>query len=187
MKEIVKHAIFLVFLFCINSNLFSQTEENWVEIDTYDPLEGVWEGNAVSYVKSNFNNMIFETNLNIDIIFSYRKKDDFVSSVIRIDFTDFLTDLVNIKGVKEAGFTKEILWEMFQDELDDDSISFYNYSILIENTELAAEYFASDSRGKFMINKNKDTLLLIYYEPTFVIGIGDSGFTRMTFIRKFKL
>jgi len=180
----VKYIIFLVFLFCINSNLFSQAEENWTEIVNYDQLEGIWEGNAVSYVKSNFNNMIFETKLNIGIIFSYRKKDDFVSNVIRIDFTDFLTDLVNIRGVKEAGFTKEILWEMFKDELLNDSISFYNYSILIENKESADEYFASDSRGKFMINNNKDTLLLMYYEPTFVIGIGDSGFTRMIFKKR---
>jgi hypothetical protein len=187
MKKIVKHTIFLIFLFCINNNLFPQAEENWTELDSYDHLEGVWEGSAVSYVKSNFNYMLFETNLNITIIFSYRKRDDFVSSVIRIDFMDFLTDLENIRGVKEAGFTKEKLWEMFKDELENDSISFYNYSILIENTELAAEYFASDSRGKFMINKNKDTLLLIYYEPTFVIGIGDTGFTRMIFKRKFKL
>jgi len=183
----VKYTIFLVFLFCINSNLFSQAEGNWTEIDAYDQLEGVWEGNAVSNIKSNFNNIIFETNLYIDIIFSYRKRDTFVSSVIRIDFSDFLTDIENIKGVKEAGFTKEILWKMFKDELEDDSISYYNYSILIENTESASEYFASDSRGKFLIDKDQDTLLLIYYEPVFVMGIGDSGFTKMIFKRKFKL
>ncbi|WP_461256245.1 hypothetical protein [Treponema sp. R80B11-R83G3] len=186
MKKIVKYAVFLIFLFCINSSLYSQAEENWTDLDTYDQLEGVWEGSAVSHVKSDFINSVFETNLNIGIIFSYRKRDAFVSSVIKFDFTDFLTDLENIKGVKELGFTKEILWKMIKDEIDDDSISFDQYSILVESTELAADYFASDSRGKFLINKNKDTLLLIYYEPSFVLGIGDSGFTRMIFKRKYK-
>jgi hypothetical protein len=187
MKKIVKYAIFLIFIFCINNDLFPQAEENWEELNNYDQLEGVWEGNAVSHVLTNFSNTILETNLNISIIFSYRKRDNFVSSVTKIDFTEFLTDLENIKGMKEAGYTKENLWKIFKSELEDDSISFDQYSVLIENTELASDYFASDSRGKFLINKNKDTLLLTYYEPSFVIGIGDSGFTRMIFKRKFKL
>jgi len=187
MEKIVKYTIFLVFLSCINNNLFPQAEENWIELDNYEQLEGIWEGNAVSNIKSDFNYTLFETNLNISIIFSYRKRDDFVSSVIKFDFTEFLADLIKIKGVKEAGFTKENMWEIFKDELGNDYFTFNNYSLFIESTELAAEYFASDSRGKFMINKNKDTLLLIYYEPSFVIGIGDSGFTRMIFRRKYKL
>jgi hypothetical protein len=33
----------------------------------------------------------------------------------------------------------------------------------------------------------KGYVTLIYYEPTLVIGIGDTGFTRMIFKRKFKL
>jgi len=181
------YAIFLFFLFYINNNLFPQAEESWTEIDTYDHIEGVWEGNAVSHVKTNFNNIIFETNLNIGIIFSYRKRDEFVSSVIKFDFTDFLADLENIKGMKEAGYTKDNIWKIFKKELENDIFTFNNYSLFIESTELAAEYFASDSRGKFLINKNKDTLLLIYYEPSFVIGIGDTGFTRMIFKKKYKL
>ena len=187
MKKIVKYTIFLIFLFCINNNLFSQAEENWAEIVTYDLLEGVWEGNAVSHVITDFNNIVLETDLNITIVFSYRKRDGFVSSVIKFDFTDFLSDLENIKGMKEAGFTKDIMWRIFKDELDNDIFTFDRYSLFIESTEPAAEYFASDSRGKFMVNKNKDTLLLIYYEPSFVIGIGDSGFTRMIFKKRFVL
>jgi len=187
MKKIVKYTMFLVFLFLININLFSQTEEGWSDLVTYEQLEGVWEGNAVSHIKTNFSNIIFETNLNITIIFSYRKRDEFVSSVIKFDFTDFLNDLANIKGVKEAGFTKDNLWETFKRELKNDLFIIDNYSLFIEDTEPAAEYFASDPRGKFMINKNKDTLLLIYYEPSFVIGIGDTGFTRMIFKRRFVL
>jgi len=187
MKKIVKYTIFLVFLFLININLFSQTEEGWTEIVTYEQLEGVWEGNAVSLIKTSISNISFETNLNITIIFSYRKRDAFVSSVIKFDFEDFLNDLSNIKGVKESGFTKDNLWETFKSELKNDLFILDNYSLLVESTEPAVEYFASDSRGKFMINKNKDTLLLIYYEPSFVIGIGDTGFTRMIFKRRFVL
>jgi len=183
----VKYTIFLVLLLCIKNNLFPQADENWVEIVNYDQLEGVWEGNAVSHVITDFNNMVFETNLNISIIFSYRKRDAFVSSVVKFDFTDFLTDLENIKGMKEAGFTKDIMWKIFKDELENDLFTFDHYSLLIESTEPAAEYFASDSRGKFMVNKNKDTLLLIYYEPSFVIGIGDTGFTRMIFKKRYIL
>jgi hypothetical protein len=159
-----------------------------VELVTYDLLEGVWEGNAVSHIITDFNNIVFETDLNITIVFSYRKRDAFVSSVIKFDFSDFLTDLENIKGMKEAGFTKETIWKIFKNELENDDIfTFDQYSLFIENTEPAAEYFASDSRGKFMVNKNKDTLLLIYYEPSFVIGIGDSGFTRMIFKKRYIL
>jgi len=187
MKKIVKYTIFLIFLFCINNNLFSQADENWTELIAYDQLEGVWEGTAVSYIKTNINNIVFETSLNISIIFSYRKRDVFVSSVTKIDFSDFLTDLENIRGMKEAGLTRENLWKIFKDELDNNVFTFDRYSLFIESTEPAVEYFASDARGKFLINKNKDTLLLIYYEPSFIMGIGDSGFTRMIFKKRFVL
>ena len=183
MKKAVKYVIALILVFYINNNnLFSQEEGSWIEIDSFDRLEGEWEGTAISFVKSNIHNIEFESVLNISITFNYKKGDENVVSIIKIDFSDFITDLENIRGVRESGFTREKLWEVFKNELKDTSvIKFDHYSLFFENTELAAEYFASDSRGRFLINKNKDLLILIYFEPAFVIGIGDSGFTKMTF------
>jgi hypothetical protein len=181
MKNIIKYTILLIFLFCINNNLFLQAEENWTEINSDNMPEGEWEGNATSLVKSNFNNTKFESKLNISMTFNYKKGETTVSSVTRIDFTDFITDLENMKEIKELGYTKEILWQIFKNALESDVFTFDKYSLLFETTELAAEYFASDSRGTFLISKNEDMLLLTYFEPSFVLGIGDSGFTKMIF------
>jgi len=182
----MKYTIALVLIFCIkNINLFSQAGENWLEIDSYDKLEGVWEGNAISAIRGIFQNTEFESVLNISMIFSYKKGEAFVSSFVRNDFTGFLKDLENMEGMKERGFTKESIWEILKTALENDFFTFNHYSLFYENSALAVEYFASDSSGKFLINSNKDTLLLIYYEPSFILGIGDSGFTEMIFKKIF--
>jgi hypothetical protein len=185
-KKILMYTTAFILIFCINNiNLFSQTEENWTDIDSYDGLEGEWEGNAVSVIRGVFQNKEFESVLNISMIFSYKKGKAFVTSFVKTDFTYLLTDLENIEGMKEKGYTKENIWEMLTDALENDFFTFNNYSLFYENSALAVEYFASDARGKFMINNNKDTLLLIYYEPSFILGVGDSGFTEMIFKKIF--
>jgi hypothetical protein len=176
-------------VFFINNNLFSQEDENWTQIDSYDNydnLEGYWEGTAISVIKGNILNTEFKSNLNISLLFNYKKGDKFVSSGVKIDFNNMLTDLEKLKEFKERGYTKESMWEILKSELKKGNFKFDRYSILIENTESADEYFASDSKGQFLINKDKDTLLLIYHEPSFILGIGDSGFTRMIFKKPIK-
>jgi hypothetical protein len=177
----------LIFLFCINNNLFSQADENWVEINSNNMPEGEWEGNAISHVKSNFHNTKFESKLNISMTFNHEKGAAFVSSITRIDFTDFLTDLENIREIKESGYTKENIWKILKNAFESDIFTFDQYSLLFESRELAVEYFASDSRGTFLISKNEDMLLLTYFEPSFILGIGDSGFTKMIFKKKLKV
>jgi len=187
MKKIVKYTILIILIFYINDNLFSQEDENWIEIDSYDIFDGEWEGNAVSYIKSNYNNTEFESLLNISMTYNYKKGDKVVSSVVKIDFSVFLTDLANMDAMKKEGYTKDIIWEMFKNLLRTDFFKFNNYSVSYENSSPAVEYFASDSEGKFLTNKNKDILLLIYYKPRFILGIGDSGFTKMIFRKKNKI
>jgi hypothetical protein len=167
--------------------LFSQAEENWAEIDSYNMPEGEWEGNAISLVRSNFDSTKFESKLNISMTFNHEKGGVIVSSILKIDFTDLVADLENMKEIKERGYTKESIWKIFKNVLESDIFTFGQYSLFIESTELAVEYFASDSRGTFLINKNKDMLLLTYFEPSFILGIGDSGFTKMIFKKKLKV
>jgi hypothetical protein len=178
----MKHIIVFILIFFINnSNLFSQTEETWSELNSYDRLEGEWEGRAISHVRNNFGNTEFESNLHLTMTFNYKNGEAIVSSIVKFDFTDYLTDLANREEMKENGYTIESIWEILKGEMEDDFFTFGHYSLFYENSALAIEYFASDSRGYFLIDKNEDTLLLIYYEPSFILGIGDSGFTEMIF------
>ena len=173
-------------LFSINNNLFAQEGKSWIEIDSYDGLEGQWEGSAVSLVKFYITNtVVFETSLNINMIFNYKKGEENVSSIVKFDFTDFLTVFESLEEVKEEGITKEAVWEMFKMRLGN-SFKFDHYSMIYEDTEPAVDFFASDSGGRFLMNRNKDMLLLIYYEPSFVLGMGDSGFTKMIFRKTLK-
>jgi hypothetical protein len=187
MGKVAKCSIVFFLLFCINNNLFSQEGKSWIEIDSYDGLEGEWEGNAVSQIQNTYNETEFVSKLNITITFNYKKGDENVSSIIKIDFTDFLTDLENTKEVNETGFTKEDMWDELRNTFTGTPIKFDRYSLVLESTEPADEYFASDSNGRFLMNKNKDMLLLIYYEPSFIIGIGDLGFTKMIFRKALKV
>jgi hypothetical protein len=181
MEKAVKCSIVILLLFCINNNLFAQTGKSWIEIDSYDSLEGEWEGSAISGVKYYISEtVVWETSLNIIMIFNYKKGEEDVSSITKFDFTDFLTFFENLEEVKEEGITKEEVWEMFKMQLGS-SFKYDHYSLIYEDTEPADEFFASDSRGRFLMNRNKDELLLIYYEPAFVLGMGDSGFSKMIF------
>jgi hypothetical protein len=38
---------------------------------------------------------------------------------VKFDFTDYLTDLANREEMKENGYTKESIWEILKDELED--------------------------------------------------------------------
>jgi len=184
MKKFVKCAAALVLIFCAgNAGLFPQAGEDWTEIDSYDELEGEWDGNAVSFVRGVFQNTEFESILDISMTFSYKKDDEAVLSFVGVDLSRLLTDLENLDEMKEKGFTKENLWEILKSALENDFFEFYEYVIIYENSAWADEYFASDANGKFLINGDKDALLLTYYEPSFILGIGDSGFTEMIFRR----
>jgi hypothetical protein len=179
MKNIKQPMIILVFIFCINNNLFSQADDNWTDLNNYEELEGQWEGMATSNVKTN----LFKSIINITWIFKYKKDDILVTSIINFDFNNLLNDLENTEEAKERSFSKEIIWQTFKLYFQDDHISFDHYSLNFDNSAVASEYFASDSRGKFLINRNKDMLRLIYYEP-FILGIGDLGFTEIVFRKK---
>jgi hypothetical protein len=180
---IMKYAIAFLLLFCIeNSTLFPQAEESWIKIgSSYDELEGEWEGTAISPVRIDINNKTFESRLNISMVFNYKKGDTLVSSFVKIDFAEFLTDLVNTDGMKERGYTRENIWELYKNSIRADGIRYNQYSLIVDNKEPAGEFFASGSTGKFFKNENQDALLLVYYEPSFILGIGDLGFTKMIF------
>jgi len=184
MNKYIFVTIFFILLLCINSNLFSQTEDKWTNIDSYENLDGEWEGKAISLVKINNFNTEFVSLLNVSMTFNYKKGDTIVSSIVKYDFADFLKDLENIKEMKENGHTKESIWKIFRGMLENGFFSFDQYSLSYNNSGLASEYFASDSEGDFLINKYRDTLLLIYFKPAFILGIGDSGFTEMIFRKK---
>jgi hypothetical protein len=150
-------------------------------------LDGEWEGNAVSRVRGIFHNTEFVSKINISMIFSYKKGEANVSSIVIFDFTDFLTDLANIEEKKRIykrkymGIYKSVLQDIF------DFIIFDRYSLFWRSTELAVEFFASDSDGDFLINKDEDMLFLKYFKPSFILGIGDSGFTEMIFRKIYKV
>jgi hypothetical protein len=176
----LKITVFLLILSFANYEiLFAQSDENWTDLNNYEELEGRWEGKATSNIKANFLKSI----INITWIFKYKKDDTLVTSIINFDFNNFLNDLENTEEMKESSYSKEKIWQIFKSFFQDDHISFDHYSINFDDSAIASEYFASDSRGKFLINRNKDMLRLIYYEP-FILGIDDQGFTEIVFRKK---
>jgi hypothetical protein len=207
LMKIIKKLLLILIILCFSRNLFSQEEEIWTEIILCNMPEGEWEGHAVSFLFSNVNGKDHESEINISMTFNYNKGDIYVFSIIKFDFNVFLTDLLDLEEIKEMGLQKHDVWIQFKEDLrnhlfleNDVFIEIENdifldkeyyalhmlvqYSLIIEREELAVEFFASDSEGTFLINSNKNKLLLTYFEPAFLLYIGDFGFTEMIFRKK---
>jgi hypothetical protein len=176
MKSSIHYLAVLVFVFLITGAVCAQAEENWIELDSYSELEGQWEGSAISTIKDNDFGRGFKSKLTVSITFNYTNDSMFVTSVTGVDFSDFLSDL---ESTGEVGYTKDQLWQVFRAALDGGT--FDGYCVYFESSEPADEFFASDLRGRFFVNDRKDQLLLEYFESSSVLGIGDSGFTKMLF------
>jgi len=176
--------IFAVLLIIVVSFGFSQNE-NWGEIRNLADVQGTWQGNAVSVVTSYFD-LRLNSKLNISMTFEYNGGKT-VDSVVKVDFTDLLIDLVNLPEIKSKGLSQDFIWNLMMEEVSADSVlydvTYGRYCFYFYNTESAESYFASDSYGVFLINEAKDTLHLIYIEPVLVLGFGDLGFTEMIFKR----
>jgi hypothetical protein len=172
--------MFFAFLFFCRLNLYSQAEDNWQDLISYDGIEGLWEGNAVSYVVIDGKYTHFTSRLNFTMTFNYKSGSTIVNSFVECDFSDFLADNENYLG-GDTGYTQDELWQYIRNLLSIYEFEFENYSFFFNNTAPAEEYFAADTSGKFLINDAGDSLLLIYYRPVFVLGLGDRGFTRMLF------
>jgi hypothetical protein len=182
-KNFVKY-IFIIISLLFSNNLFSQTNEKWIKIDSldsYDEIEGLWEGNAKSIIKVNIDGIDFISSLNITLFCNYKKGDTTINHIVKFDFIDLIIDLENFWAIREIEYTKETIWQGFKEMIDpnDTTLGDYWFSHLtIMDTD---EYFASDSEGQFYVSENRDFLYLVYYEPSFILGIEDSGFTEMIF------
>jgi hypothetical protein len=180
--------IFFVGLFligCATQNNQLDEAEVWNEVESIDDFIGKWEGYAVSHIPSNADKGLPESSLEMSISFEYIEGSKEVNGAIKVDMNRFLTDWVNMAGIKEAGFTKDILWKLLSEQFEkmEGIIISGRYYILNDISDSVDTFFENDSVGKFQINKSKNKAKLIYYEAL-SFGLGDAGFNEIIFNKR---
>jgi hypothetical protein len=186
MKNPIPHVI-LVFFGCLCLvGCATQSQLNkgevWNEIESIDDFIGEWEGSVVSYIPRNAENSMPESSIEITVVFEYIDGAERVESTMKMDMEKLLTDLEKMLGVV-SGYTKDSLWELMVTQFEEEAIIGEKYFVLMDLSDDARKYLANDAAGKFQINKSKDKVRLIYYEPV-TFGLGDTGFQEIIFNKK---
>jgi hypothetical protein len=162
----------------------SNRADVWRDAESLDDFVGKWEGSVVLDIPENVEGAIPKTSLGVIISFEYIKDAPRVNGSMKMDFSQFLTDWLNMPAIKEAGMTKAILWGALAGEFEKnpDFTVGGEYFVMQDLSGDAGSFF-SDESGNVLINASKNKVKLIFFE-TLSFGLGDEGFTEIILDKK---
>ena len=178
MKKLFLLSLIMVFSFigCATQGSVQKDSEAWNSIKSTDDCRGKWEGKVVSYIPKNEKQYIPSSSLTVYIYFEYPYNSNHVESYMKVDFNDFLSDWAGVDEIKNAGFSKESLWELLAKEFaeQEEFSNIDNYSVMYDLSDSADSFFSDSQSGKFQINNNKDKVRMIFNTALSFLP-GDSG------------
>ena len=177
--------IVFVLIGCSTQNNKTSSNESlqgklWYEISSLDQLIGKWEGSRNVRIPKNEENFMPDSEIDIKMSIEYVKGDEKLVFNMEIDMNRFLTDCMEMDSIKEAGLSKDYLWESIIetfDEMDGFSVGgnyFVNYNLFFDEEEI----FIEDSDENFVINADGDTIRITFSEAV-SFGLGDEGFNEI--------
>ena len=176
----------LIFIGCsTQKNTTIRNEELWHDISSIDQFVGKWEGKLNVPISKNDEIFMPESLIEVSITIEYTKGLQELMYNMKIDMNKLLTDCMDLDSIKEAGLTKDNLWELIIEGLEnEDGFTiggkyFANYDLSFD----AEALFSDDSGSKFQINNNSDMIKLIFFEAI-SFGLGDEGFNEIVLNKK---
>ena len=179
-----------IFIGCSTQNNKTSSNESlqgklWYEINSLDQLIGKWEGIRNVRIPKNEENFMPDSEIDVRMSIEYVKDAEKLIFSMEIDMNRFLTDCMDMDSIKEAGFSKDYLWESIIatfEKMDDFSVGgkyFVNYNIFFD----AEEILLKDSDEDFVINADGNTIRMTFSEAV-SFGLGDEGFTEIILNKK---
>ena len=158
-----------------------QVVEVWHDVRSINDLAGLWEGIISSPIPGDADNLIPESVIETKVAIQYVRDTEYVTGYIQVFMDRFLTDWLEVDGIKDEGVTKDDLWGFFVSEFDE-SIIVGNYDFMTDISEKAGEVF-SQWEGKFRLNEKRDQLEMTFFEPL-NYGLSDTPIGKIILNRK---
>ena len=152
-------------------------DENWRDLSSSSDIVGKWDGYKVLEIPKNEEMYLPKTSIEISVTFEYIMGSEEVIGNMKIDMNRFMTDWAVIPEIMFLGFTKDLLWDLMQEELgglDGFTIGgryFFNYDL----SGSLEDFLKADAYGKVQINENGNKIRILFFDDV-SFGLGDDGF-----------
>jgi len=159
---------------CATAN--TGNSDTWRNVSSVNELIGKWEGASSVGIPENQEASIPQSSINI------KENSASINSVYKFDLDKLLSDMLKTDGMKQAGITKNKLWEILLNEIlsaDEDGV-FSDYGDFFM---LLTEENGINDLSKCFINE-KGNRLKIVFDDAIVFGLGDTGMTEIILIKK---
>ena len=112
----------------------------------------------------------------------YIKGHDLLDLNYKIDLNKMLTDMLSTDAMRQAGVTKDLLWQVFLNEIQnaDEANVFSNYG---KYYLIITEYAGNDSLFNCFINETGN-LFKIVFPKVLSFGLGDKEITEVILTKK---
>ncbi|MDR2471542.1 MAG: hypothetical protein LBD09_05475 [Treponema sp.] len=177
----MKKSLSLLFLFLLVSvSVSAQRRGAWNRIESAEELIGLWEGSETLAIPRNKNTGIPKSSLTVTISLDYRSGGG-MALVVAMDFNRFLDDWISEPQFRDAGISKDSIWEalrtLFRDALE--GAEFENYTMMyriVTETELSND-------DTLRLNRDR-TKLKVIFPNRLSLGMGDAGIKEMILDKK---
>lgn len=169
---------------CATSGNKPENIVSWKTITEADEFIGKWEGSINVAIPEDKEGQIPKSSIEVSIFLEYIKNTEEINSGMKVDMNKFLTDWLKIDEIKQAGITKDQLWDFLSEEFHNhDSIEVGGRYFITADLSGTADSFLHDDTGDFYISESRTQLKIVFHEVV-KFGIGDAGFTEIVLSKK---
>jgi hypothetical protein len=177
MKRFTVVVVFVV-LFCVTAGA-----QDWKQISSAKDLEGSWEGFETLQIPQNVETGIPKSSLKVTISLQCLSGKN-VTLTVNMDLNQLLKDWLAMPEFKDAGVSKDDIWEYFIDQMSSMLEAEFNDDYTISYPISApVEEFMDGSTLVTEINRGK-TKLKLTFPDLISLGIGDQGFKEIVLDKK---
>ncbi|GHV18575.1 hypothetical protein FACS189493_8040 [Spirochaetia bacterium] len=156
--------------------------DTWKKVTDVEEIAGSWEGSIKALIPGGEPNTgVPSSSITVTITLDYVKNGEQVTVIMKVDLDQLLTDLLKTDMIRDAGYTKDNLWDLLVLEFNQsDGLTIdKNYTLYSDISEPADDFI--DDETEFALNGT--SLRLTFNEPV-VFGLGDTGFTEIVLNRR---
>ncbi|MDR0623610.1 MAG: hypothetical protein LBG10_04195 [Treponema sp.] len=161
-------------------------QDTWTMIETPGEAVGIWKGTVESVIPAGALTPEAPAVV-LDFIMTAAYESGAEQVVVKLSVgTSALLDTLLKLLPADATITKDSLWLKLMDELADSGMEASDaggYYMGFTTKQPVEEFIASDEDGQMLINQDGTKIKWALSTP-FTMGIGDSGFSEMVFLRQ---
>ncbi|MDR2552074.1 MAG: hypothetical protein LBD31_02760 [Treponema sp.] len=171
-----KCLLFAGLILLAGATLEAQRRAAWNPVDSPEELAGRWEGSQIMPIPQNAEAGMPQSFLKITISMDYAEEGG-VTVILTMDFGQLLSDWTAMPEAKQAGLTKDLLWDMMSAELANafDGAALAGAYTMTLTISGSMEDLMGDESLKTELSRDRKKLKLTFPQKL-SLGLGDEGF-----------